>query len=137
MPIDISASADLIRIRFQGAISAAELLQHARDLARMEGKSAVSLNRFTDLSESTALPHFMEMADFAARRTEAALKNPVRSAVYAANEFQFGMARMFEKLNANPNIELRIFSDKAEALAWLAADDWEGTEGGGNGAGKR
>jgi hypothetical protein len=49
------------------------------------------------------------MSNFAVVRTVATLKNKVGSAVFAPTEYQFGMARMFQEFNFNPNIELRVF----------------------------
>jgi len=59
------------------------------------------------------------MSNFAVVRTLATLKNKVRSAVFAPSDYQFAMARLFQELNLNPDIEVRVFRDKTQALEWV------------------
>jgi hypothetical protein len=43
----------------------------------------------------------------------------VRTALVAVTPVQLGIARMFQTLNDHPLIELRVFSDREAAVAWL------------------
>jgi len=49
------------------------------------------------------------------------LKNYIKSAIVANNPSQFGFARMFQTLNDNPQIEIRIFPAAESAMEWLTA----------------
>ena len=119
MPIETKLLPGLIWITISGDVLAGEFCLHASELERIERGCDVSPNRFTDTSENVSQPNLEAMSNFAVVRTVATLKNKVRSAVFAPSDYQFGMARMFQELNFNPNIELRIFRDKAEALEWV------------------
>lgn len=48
------------------------------------------------------------------------LKNRVKSAIVAQRPVDYGMARMFEMLIQNPQIEVRVFRDGESARQWLA-----------------
>lgn len=43
--------------------------------------------------------------------------NDFKSAIIVSTPVQRGMARMFQSLNDNPRITIRIFDDEAAALA--------------------
>jgi hypothetical protein len=119
MPIETKLLPGLIWITISGDVLAGEFCLHASELERIERGCDVSPNRFTDLSENVSHPNYEAMSNFAVVRTVATLKNKVRSAVFAPSDYQFGMARLFQELNFNPEIEVRVFRDKAEALEWV------------------
>ena len=119
MPIETKLLPGLIWITISGDVLAGEFCLHASELERIESGCDVSPNRFTDLSENVSHPSYEAMSNFAVVRTVAMLKNKVKSAVFAPSDYQFGMARMFQGLNFNPEIEVRVFRDKAEALEWV------------------
>ena len=119
MPIETKLLPGLIWITLRGDVTAGEFARHATELAQLERGYAISLPRFTDLSENPVHPDYGTMANFAGVRTRAKLKNKVKSAVFAPSDFQFGMARMFQTLNRNPEIEVQVFRDKDEALKWV------------------
>lgn len=119
MPSEIKIFPQLMWITLRGDITAADVFHHAGDVARVELASSVSPDRFTDLSETTSHPDFDGLANFAAVRSEAKLRNNVKSAVYAPTDLQYAIARTFQRLNVNPLIELRVFRDRTEALQWV------------------
>lgn len=53
----------------------------------------------------------------AARRT---LTGPSWTAMVATGELQYGLMRMYGSLRDMPEAEVRVFTDEASALAWLA-----------------
>jgi hypothetical protein len=55
----------------------------------------------------------------AARRSQAVLPNPVKSAIVVTSLVNMGFARMFQQVNNNPQIEVRIFDSEDAAVAWL------------------
>jgi hypothetical protein len=44
---------------------------------------------------------------------------PIRSALIALQPVHFGFARMFQMLNDNPRIQIRIFPNLDDAVLWL------------------
>lgn len=119
MPIEIKIVDGLLWITLRGAVTAKEFALHAAELARIEQESEISPARFSDLSETTALPDYQTIALFADVRSRAKLKNKVKSALFAPSSFHFGMGRQYQELIRNPEIEVRVFRDKDEALKWL------------------
>lgn len=121
MPYHVQSDGPLLRIRFSGAITSAELFQHAREMARMESNLPTTPDRLTDLSETTEIHiDFDGMERFRQMRHQSGLKNPIRSAVVAPRDMQFGLARMFQTLSSNPLIEVQVFRDHVSAEAWLS-----------------
>jgi hypothetical protein len=46
----------------------------------------------------------------------------VQTAFVAFNEFQYGMARMFQSILGSDNNRTEVFNDMESAAQWLAAD---------------
>jgi hypothetical protein len=59
-----------------------------------------------------------EFADFVTKHQP--LSRPPRVALVVANEFNFGMARMFEAFREDLSTEVRVFQDYEDAVAWAA-----------------
>jgi len=82
--------------------------------------AGVMRDRLTDL---TALERidvgFEEVFALAMKRAERTVPAPIRSALVANRPVQFGFARMFQMLNDNPRIQIRIFGNLEEAQQWL------------------
>ncbi|MGH8187499.1 MAG: hypothetical protein ACREUC_13145 [Steroidobacteraceae bacterium] len=70
-----------------------------------------------DLVAEVGFQSILELAD---TRTRRPLATPVKSALIALRPVHFGFARMFQTLNTNPQIEVRIFATIEEALQWFA-----------------
>lgn len=120
MPASIKYSENLIEIRMYGRLTLEELLTASREIAQAEAGMPVTLHRLTDLSEVTNTTiTFADVETFAAQRRVAPMKNPVRSAIVAGNDLQFGLSRMFQALNDNPRISIKVFRDMAGARGWL------------------
>jgi hypothetical protein len=91
------------------------------EVEAIEATHARAPHRITDLSDcETALLDFALLEEITARRRATRLKNTVQSAIYAPSEVQFGFSRMFQTLNDNPLIAIKVTRDRAEAEAWLA-----------------
>jgi hypothetical protein len=101
-------------------VTSDELRRYANELAALETSGELPANRITDISEAEGLDlHFDEIGSFAAQRCVAPLKNIVKSAIFAPTDVQFGMARMFQTLNDNPKIRIKVFRDLRSATDWL------------------
>jgi hypothetical protein len=62
---------------------------------------------------------FEEVFALAHKRAQRPITIPVRSGLVACKPVQFGFARMFQMLNDNPRIQIRIFGSREEAEQWL------------------
>jgi hypothetical protein len=120
MAHDLQYANGLIRFSLFGTVTLADLLSAGEEARRIEAEAPVSPPRITDMSRVDDLDlDYWRMEEFAARRRIAPLKNKVRSAIVAPSQVQYGFARMFQTLNDNPLIEIRIFSEHAAAELWL------------------
>jgi hypothetical protein len=90
---------------------------------RLEDQSPVPKNRISDLTSLEEIEvGFQSVLQVAEARTRRRLAAPVKSALIARSPLHFGFARMFQMLNTNPQIELRIFASTEEALQWFAQE---------------
>ncbi|WP_404423854.1 hypothetical protein [Nibricoccus sp. IMCC34717] len=122
MPTEVKLSDGVLRITLRGQIVLEDLIAVVEQSRPYEVADRRAPNRFTDISEANAIMiTFEDMSLFARRRTEATLPNRVKNAVFAPTEVHYGLARMFEQMNRNPNIELCVFRTRDEAWAWLNA----------------
>jgi len=109
-------------ITLSGSISGKDLMDGAALMAEEEAKHAVTPDRITDLTAVAEMQlGFDEIMSLAGLRRTIKFSNPFKSAIVAGNEAQMGFARMFQTLNNNPKIAIKIFSDRESALAWLAS----------------
>jgi hypothetical protein len=69
------------------------------------------------------------MEQFAAKRREAVLNHPIKSAFAAKLGLQVGFARMFQTLNNHKDIEIRIFADQKSAFQWLGYQEPVSSDG--------
>jgi len=120
MPITTDYQGEFIVIRMSGSISLPELLEHAQGVAAIEAGQSVTPHRIAILPSGLVCDlSFPELHAFAAKRRAARLKNPVKSAIVAADAVQYGFARMYQTLNEHPHLQVEIFQSEAVALAWL------------------
>ena len=120
MPYDLRIEEDLLELRFHGTIESEDLQKSFDEVEEIEAVREITPDRFSDLSASdTARWSFFVIEELARRRRAAQLKNKVKSAIYAPTDLQFGYSRMFQMLNDNPQIEVAVFRDLADAETWL------------------
>lgn len=83
-------------------------------------------DKFIDLSEIDGIAFtFEELRRTVDRRrlaVETALRRPVKTAFYVDNPITSGVVRALHALLESPQIDLRLFTAKTEAFAWLEAD---------------
>jgi hypothetical protein len=120
MPFEISREPGHVRIRLTGTVSAMDLDDLAREMHRLEDELG-PVHRVTDLTGmDTVDVAYPEVSDFADRRRKRPMNAPVRSALVANRPLQIGYARMFQTLNDNAFVDIRLFGRMDEALQWLA-----------------
>jgi hypothetical protein len=119
MPFEISDEGNFHSARLFGVLDRADLNSVMNEVERLEDEGVLR-DRLTDL---TALDRidvgFEEVFALAARRADRKAAAPIRSALVANRPVQFGFARMFQMLNDNPRIQIRIFGNLEEAQQWL------------------
>jgi hypothetical protein len=121
MPFEITNEGSYLLLRLLGVVTANDLQRAVEELEQLEGALPTALDRVTDVSTSERLDfHFDAVHDVADRRRQRELKNPVRSALVVGRPVQVGYARMFQILNNNPQIEIRVVETMAEAVGWFA-----------------
>ena len=126
MGFEVRMEGPLLRMRFVGALTRADLCGLAEEMLACEAHLPVTPSRLTSLADVTHVEvGFSEMLDFVERRRVVGPRQPIRSAlvVAEAEAVQFGIARMFQTLNDHPLVTVRIFRDEASALAWLGEED--------------
>ena len=102
-----------------GVLDLKELEAIAAEVERLEDAGTVG-DRLTDLSELERIDvGFEEVFAVALKRALREIRTPIRSALVASKPVQFGFARMFQMLNDNPRIQIRIFGSLQEAEQWL------------------
>ena len=119
MPFEISDEGNFHSARLFGVLDRADLNALIEEVERLEDQGLLA-DRLTDL---TALDRidvgFEEVFALAMKRGERKVLTPIRSALVANRPVQFGFARMFQMLNDNPRIQIRIFGNLEEAQQWL------------------
>ena len=119
MPFEISDEGNFHSARLFGVLDPADLNAVMKEVHRLEDEGLLR-DRLTDL---TALDRidvgFEEVFALARERADRRVAAPIRSALVANRPVQFGFARMFQILNDNPRIQIRIFDNREEAQRWL------------------
>jgi hypothetical protein len=91
-----------------------------------EATPPISRDRITNL---TVVERFevgcCEIFNFAIRRSAQRFTRVVKSAIVATIPVQVAMARIYDAVNVNPQIRIRILSSVAEATEWFADLDDE------------
>ena len=118
MPFEIRDEGGFYFARLFGVLDHEDLNAVTAEVERLE--DVVTKDRLTDL---TALERidvgFEEVFALALHRGEWTIPVPIKSALVALKPVHFGFARMFQMLNDNPRIQIRIFGNLEEAQQWL------------------
>ena len=118
MPFEIHDEGGYYFARLLGVVDQTDLDGMLAETERLE--DVVTKDRLTDL---TAIEHinvgFEDVFAVALRRAQRVIPAPIRSALVADKPILFGFARMFQMLNDNPRVQIRIFGSLEEAQQWL------------------
>lgn len=121
MPFEITNQGTHLVVSFHGFLKPQDLVQLADEVEAIEDALPSGLDRISDLSAVTDFDiGFPEVRVLAARRRMRTFARTLKSAIVAPSPVQMGMARMFQSLNDNPQIEIRIVASMQEALHWLS-----------------
>src|SRR5688500_5223442 len=121
MPFELTTPGAVLFARVFGVFTARDLKRLATEAEIAEATHPVSLDRITDLTAVERFEvGFREIYDFAIRRSVQRFSRVVKSAIVVQEPVQLGIARVYEALNENPQIQIRILQSVTEANAWLA-----------------
>jgi hypothetical protein len=117
MPYTWRFYGDVHRSEASGVFTAAEAMTFLQEAAAAERARGVTAHRLADLRAVTDIAiDYSAMREIVARRAETRTK----TALLTRNDMQYGMVRMFQALIEDSGLDVKIFSDEAAALAWLA-----------------
>lgn len=121
MPFELTTPGAVLFARVFGKFTAPELTNLADEAEIAEASQSRALDRITDLTAVESIEvGFREIFHFAMRRSSQRFSRDVKSAIIVRNPAQFGIAHMYESLNENPQIRVRIVTSVAEAEEWFA-----------------
>lgn len=120
MAFDLKITNGVICVTLNGVLNSEDLRGAAESFHKLEAQAAVCPNRIIDLSSVDEVNlDFGAVEKLAALRNTTPLKNEVKSAIVATKPVQYGFARMFQTLNTNPKICLKLFTDRDAGWAWV------------------
>jgi hypothetical protein len=120
MPFQVQNVGTHLLVTLEGRLGPQDPGRLADEVEALEDALPAALDRISDLTRVTDFDiGFTEMRVLAVRRRMRTFDRQVKSAIVAATPIQVGMARMFQGLNDNPQIEIRIVPTMEEALRWL------------------
>ena len=119
----ISIENNVIQIALTGRVTGGDLQAVIAETAQYE-RTPITPHRVTDLSEITELDvNFPDVMTIAQQRRKLKFQNSFKSAIIAQHDLHLGYARMFQTLNDNPQIYIRIFANRREADRWVSDGD--------------
>lgn len=128
MPFELTTPGAVLFARIFGVFTGPDLDQLAVDAEAAEATHPVSLDRITDLTAVERFEvGFQDIYHFAIRRSSQRFTRVVKSAIVVHEPVQFGIARIYETLNENPQIQVRIVRSVTEAAVWFAEPHGERT----------
>jgi hypothetical protein len=120
MSYEIEERPNYLFVRVFDKLTGDELRRISMDIAKLEETRAVAKHRIADMSPLESIDLCFEQVELLAQtRREAKLVQPIRSAIIAPRPIHYGFARMFEMLNDNPMIQMRVVTTIDEALLWI------------------
>src|SRR3954470_22300791 len=116
MPYELTSPGAILFARIFGVFTAQELDHLATDAESAEAFHRVSVDRITDLTGVERFEvGYREICYFAIRRSAQRFSKVVKSAIVAQEPVQLGIAREYEAVNKNPQIQVRILRSVVEA----------------------
>ena len=122
MPVShrVDAERKLVITTLEGVVTTEELLQNSTAMYANREIDGCTLE-LVDLS----LARGDEISTGGIRTTAGNLQRATRiqqMAVFATNDLQYGLARMFQLLASRSQVQVEVFRDRARALRWLGIE---------------
>lgn len=122
MPIRMTIERDkgLIRTTASGCIGGTDLIEYYRRL-RAHPNFRSNLNEIFDATQVEGVDVTAEDVRHLSSITEAFTKHgvPVKVAIIAPGDVEFGMSRMYEMLQVQSINVLKVFRERSAAEAWI------------------
>lgn len=120
MPFEITIDGDHVVVRLHGTITAEDIARLAIEAREIDDSPRPVTNRIGDMTgvDDFAVG-FQEIFALAYQRRTRPLSTHFRTALIARAPVQIGFARMFQALNTNPMIEIRILDSVQDAKDWF------------------
>ena len=120
MPLsyEVSATKNLLTVLAQGAVDLIAARQLVEQLGH-ESSFTAEQHILVDLSSASCSPTSADVRKLVDLFGTRLTPNRNRIAVVVGSSFHFGMARMASMLAEGRNIQMHVFLDKADALAWI------------------
>jgi hypothetical protein len=121
MSYEITTPGDYLLVRLFGTVVAGDLHRFGTEIDRIEDANPRELDRIVDFTGVTEFAVGFEIVNGLARqRRERKFRTPVKLALVVVRPSEFGFARMYQTLNDNPQMTIRILASREEAIAWFA-----------------
>ena len=119
MPYSIEMEDDVVHVRLTGRLTGLDLQKLCAEAVNYERQPVIP-HRITDMRAVTEVAvHYPEIAAMAEKRRGIPFPHRFKSAIIADNPHHLVYARMFQTLNDNPHIAIRIFPDEPSASRWI------------------
>lgn len=123
MPFEITNQGAYFLARLFGVLTSQDLERFAEEAEVVENSLPVAMNRVTDITSVEAFDiDYFDVLALAARRRVRLFSKPVKSALIAQQPIEIGFSRMFQSLNDNPQIEVRVLKTLDQAIDWFAEE---------------
>lgn len=121
MPYRYKVKETYVQISWFGVMTAENLADFRVEIPELIKKEGRRLNllQFFDRVERVAFEP-MEAYRHSIEREDVPMPYQTKSASVAHKPSMYALARVFEELNRNPTLEMRVFETEAAAKAWLA-----------------
>ena len=122
MPIRIEVLPQYVHVSWYGTLAEQDLDQLSAEMPKIGvqlGKAPNVLHTYDEVEGMGLPPESLQAHARRLGRTK--VPNRCRAATVCSNPLAYGMARMMQMLNRNPDIQIEVFSGREEALCWLKA----------------
>jgi len=128
MGVSISQKSDYLLIEWAGKFEPSDLGVLRRELPQWQEKLGYAPNVLHTFDKLDVNSDFqpLDAFDHTIKRKSTQVFGRAKSAMIAKTEDVYKVSSLFSVLNRNPNIEMRVFSTEAAALAWLREEQGTG-----------
>lgn len=124
MPYHFKIEHSYAAIELYGEVTSDDLSEIIGRFRDIESKTGVAPHRVADFSKAGEIKmNFAEVDHYVDVLKAKKWNNDAKSAIVARTDLQFGVARMFQSLAENSQVEVRIFSDPDAAVRWVVHED--------------
>jgi len=116
---DVDHDKKLVDGKLYDTVTGAELIELVTELVQLEQQIA-GYNEFWDCSGvSEADVDYNKMMTMTNIESSSRQGLPAKNALLVKNNLQMGLARMYQTLMSDSNMDIRIFTDAQKARQWL------------------